>query len=227
MNENFFLSYQTAEWQRLKNRVLERDNYTCQICGETHGLMQVHHISYKHCKGKAYNSPMGDLITLCGECHGHDDGDHVHFYNGDFYLSAGNQFTHKEPIVLDMRHNNDYWFGFENHIISWRFNYYPYRSIGFRHGGNNWFEIVLGVKGENNIWFSDEFNPHDAVEQRAADIDEVIRLERALNNFIPDFGNCIESIMGEYFVDFEKYSKIQKTMMLGDTATEENQDLLF
>ena len=88
---DFYKTYQTTEWQRKKNSVLERDDYTCQICGSSSGIMQVHHITYKHCKGKAYNAPMGDLITLCEYCHAHDDGDHVPFFNGDYRIDAGEE----------------------------------------------------------------------------------------------------------------------------------------
>lgn len=227
MNNDFLMSYQTAEWQRLKYQVLERDNFTCQICGEKYGLMQVHHITYAHCRGKAYNAPMADLITLCEECHRHDDGDHVHFYNGDFYLSVGNDFSHTNPIVLDMRQiDGDYWFGFDTHIISWRFKSNNYRSIGFRRG-SKWFEIALGVKGENILWFEGELDPHDAIEQRAADIDEVITFERAVEYVVLGFGCCIYEFLGEFFVDEKKYLHLKSIAMPADPVTDENKDLLF
>ena len=88
MDKEFAESYNTAEWQKTKNRILERDKYTCQICGSTTGVMQVHHITYKHCNGKAYNAPDEDLITLCCDCHNHDDGDHVHFFSGKYYWDS-------------------------------------------------------------------------------------------------------------------------------------------
>lgn len=86
MDKEFAESYNTAEWQKKKNRILERDNYTCQICGNTTGVMQVHHITYKHCNGKAYNALDKELITLCKECHSHDDGDHANFFSGRYEL---------------------------------------------------------------------------------------------------------------------------------------------
>jgi len=86
MDKEFAESYKTSEWQRKKNRILERDKYTCQICGNTTGVMQVHHITYEHCNGKAYNALDKELITLCKECHSHDDGDHVHFFSGSYEL---------------------------------------------------------------------------------------------------------------------------------------------
>ena len=97
---DFYKTYQTTEWQRKKNSVLERDDYTCQICGSSSGIMQVHHITYKHCHGKAYNAPIGDLITLCEDCHSNDDGDHEHFFNGLYRIKPG---LSKWPIVEDLK----------------------------------------------------------------------------------------------------------------------------
>jgi len=48
----------------LKRRIMERDNFTCQICGNTHNLV-VHHIDYN----KKHNYP-SNLIALCRSCHG-------------------------------------------------------------------------------------------------------------------------------------------------------------
>lgn len=87
MDKEFAESYNTAEWQKKKNRILERDNYTCQICGDTERIMQVHHITYAHCDGKACRAHDNELITLCANCHKGDDGDHIHFFNGLYEIT--------------------------------------------------------------------------------------------------------------------------------------------
>lgn len=50
-----------------KYKILERDNYTCQICGNTTQLV-VHH---KDDSGQSDNpnNDMDNLITLCRRCH--------------------------------------------------------------------------------------------------------------------------------------------------------------
>lgn len=73
MTDDFLKSYQSVEWQKKRNTILERDNYTCALCG-SHGedgsLMHVHHLTYAHCKnGKAWDCPDEDLVTLCDKCH--------------------------------------------------------------------------------------------------------------------------------------------------------------
>jgi len=58
----------TMKWRKVKKECLVRDNFTCQICGETEYL-QVHHIIHKSKKqGLFFNN--NNLITLCEKrCH--------------------------------------------------------------------------------------------------------------------------------------------------------------
>jgi hypothetical protein len=52
---------------KIRTKVKERDNYTCQICGFTSRepyKLQVHHINYDIHDSREYN-----LITLCNDCH--------------------------------------------------------------------------------------------------------------------------------------------------------------
>lgn len=187
MNNDFFQSYQTAEWQRLKNRVLERDNYTCQICGERHGLMQVHHITYKRCSGKAYNAPMGDLITLCENCHCHDDGDHKHFFNGGVTINSGH--FGQSPSVLSFlsifskSFKEPKWYGEIGDIIfavSDRGN----ECVGFRSCNHdpNWFEYFLGASDEGGMWYLGDLPPEAFSEQRFATFKEVDKFVQAIES---------------------------------------------
>lgn len=57
----------TMDWNKiLKRSIRERDNYTCQLCGELQDdyAFDVHHIDYtkKNCNHE-------NLITLCRSCH--------------------------------------------------------------------------------------------------------------------------------------------------------------
>ena len=57
----------TAEYREWKNAVLERDDYTCQICGSK-GSVHAHHIkSYTKYPDLRYE--VGNGVTLCVECH--------------------------------------------------------------------------------------------------------------------------------------------------------------
>lgn len=52
------------DWRKYRNLVFERDNWTCQFCGESSRIwLQVHHIDYDLTNGDEYN-----LLTLCSSC---------------------------------------------------------------------------------------------------------------------------------------------------------------
>ena len=55
-------------WKSIKKKIKERDNYTCQECGEIEGeqYLQVHHIiPYRIFEDNSEEN----LITLCSKCH--------------------------------------------------------------------------------------------------------------------------------------------------------------
>lgn len=45
---------------------MQRDNFQCVACGDKSSTLHVHHMKY--C-GKPWASPLGDLQTLCEQCH--------------------------------------------------------------------------------------------------------------------------------------------------------------
>ena len=58
-------------WIRKRDRILERDDYTCQRCDSKENLC-VHHRRYN---GRPWEVPDGWLVTLCEDCH-----EEVHSY---------------------------------------------------------------------------------------------------------------------------------------------------
>lgn len=53
-------------WQKKRLKILERDNWTCQKCGDTKTELQIHHEKYT---GQPWDAPDEDLVTLCANCH--------------------------------------------------------------------------------------------------------------------------------------------------------------
>jgi hypothetical protein len=53
-------------WQKKRLQILDRDNFTCQCCGDNTRTLNVHHKSY-------FNNPWDvdntELITYCSDCH--------------------------------------------------------------------------------------------------------------------------------------------------------------
>lgn len=58
----------TQEYKNWRKAVFERDNYTCQICGQKGGHLRAHHIErYRSCIERRTDVTNG--ITLCDKCH--------------------------------------------------------------------------------------------------------------------------------------------------------------
>jgi hypothetical protein len=65
-------------WQKKRLEIMERDEWTCQTCGDTKATLTVHHKSYRQVDGKfvdIWDYPGDDLITLCEECHSKEESD--------------------------------------------------------------------------------------------------------------------------------------------------------
>ncbi len=56
----------TKGFYNVKQAVLNRDKYACQICGKTGGKLEVHHIVFKKQGG---SDRMDNLVCLCKDCH--------------------------------------------------------------------------------------------------------------------------------------------------------------
>lgn len=53
-------------WQKKRLEILNRDEFTCQNCGDAKTELHVNHIEYK---GEPWQQSNEKLITLCKHCH--------------------------------------------------------------------------------------------------------------------------------------------------------------
>lgn len=53
-------------WSSRREAILNRDGYTCQVCGKKHIRLEVHHIVFRSQNG---TNDENNLITLCEDCH--------------------------------------------------------------------------------------------------------------------------------------------------------------
>ena len=75
------------EWKEYRKTILERDNYTCQICNEKKSEHELRAHHKKYIKGNApWDHPQELVETLCYKCH-------WHWHKKHKYLI----FLHKKP----------------------------------------------------------------------------------------------------------------------------------
>lgn len=55
-------------WQRRRLEILNRDNFTCQKCGNEKETLHIHHRHYINGR-KPWDYPDTLLVTLCYKCH--------------------------------------------------------------------------------------------------------------------------------------------------------------
>lgn len=58
-------------WQKKRLKILERDDWTCQHCGEDIKTLHVHHLLYSNMENP-WDTPDIWLVTLCQDCHEYD-----------------------------------------------------------------------------------------------------------------------------------------------------------
>ena len=58
----------TPQWQKRRLEIMQRDNFTCQFCGDTKHTLNVHHLVY-HKDKMIWEYEDWELITLCESCH--------------------------------------------------------------------------------------------------------------------------------------------------------------
>ncbi|MFW6030095.1 MAG: HNH endonuclease, partial [Halanaerobiales bacterium] len=58
-------NYYGSDWQIQRTSCLQRDNYTCQQCGNKRNLEVHHWVPYRF----SYNNRLCNLVTLCRDCH--------------------------------------------------------------------------------------------------------------------------------------------------------------
>jgi len=65
---NYLEKLKDPRWQKIRLEIFQRDNWTCQSCGEITKTLHVHHWTYE--KGlEPWDYPLEELVTLCESCH--------------------------------------------------------------------------------------------------------------------------------------------------------------
>lgn len=68
MEKSYLELLKDPRWQKKRLKIMERDNFTCQMCSDTHSTLTVHHKRYVWGR-KPWEYTDKDLITFCEDCH--------------------------------------------------------------------------------------------------------------------------------------------------------------
>lgn len=58
----------SPKWQKKRLEVLNRDDFTCTLCGDTESTLHIHHKSYKK-NTEPWDYELDNFQTLCEVCH--------------------------------------------------------------------------------------------------------------------------------------------------------------
>ncbi len=63
-------AFRGKEWRRIRQEIKQRDDHSCQECGQEGGWLEVHHIKPFHSfQSTTKANDAGNLVTLCRRCH--------------------------------------------------------------------------------------------------------------------------------------------------------------
>lgn len=60
--------FKDPRWQKKRLEILQRDEFTCKICGDAESTLHIHHRNYINGR-EPWEYPDDYLVTLCEKCH--------------------------------------------------------------------------------------------------------------------------------------------------------------
>lgn len=68
MKKNYSDLLKSPKWQKKRLEIMNRDKFTCKLCGDTETQLHVHHKEYINGNDPwDYDNKL--LITICEDCH--------------------------------------------------------------------------------------------------------------------------------------------------------------
>lgn len=64
--QTYSVKLKDPRWQRKRLNIMNRDDFTCRICGDKETTLAIHHLKYS---GEPWDAPDDKLITVCEDCH--------------------------------------------------------------------------------------------------------------------------------------------------------------
>ena len=132
-------------WQRKRLEILQRDDFSCQSCGDQESTLNVHHCYYS--TGKLpWEYPDPSLVTLCESCHEAESSAPLDKSSLiDALSSKGLRGCHFNELMFsinlaDCDRFDDYFIS----ALSWAIENYPIREII-----TNSYALHLKNRGKN------------------------------------------------------------------------------
>jgi len=114
--DQYFAKLKDPKWQKKRLEILERDNFTCVICGDDKSTLHVHHRAYLKDRDLwEYADPY--FVTLCESCHEYETENmsgvisdlnlisRLYYFSDELHLIAGALFAFDEPGISEVRAN--------------------------------------------------------------------------------------------------------------------------
>lgn len=78
--EEYAKKLKHPNWQKKRLQILNRDRFTCKLCGDTETTLHIHHKYYVN-GNDPWDYPNTALVTLCEHCHTEVESDKINIEN--------------------------------------------------------------------------------------------------------------------------------------------------
>lgn len=155
------------KWQRKRLEIMKRDDFTCQLCGDSESTLHVHHKIYKD--GKApWEYDDSNLITLCETCHDGEKNINDNIENLNREIKKKFFSEHIQQLYFGLKHSqlvshpdvmsSAFRYAFENKYMQWLISELYFIWIGSSESKervkNGWFDY------EDRAFLFDEKSPN-------------------------------------------------------------------
>jgi len=103
--ETYLAKLRDPRWQKKRLKILERDEWTCQICGDSESTLHVHHRRYIVGR-EPWEYHDGCLVTLCEGCHEFEGEDMREAIGCLIEMVKENLFAHDVHALAEAIHDN-------------------------------------------------------------------------------------------------------------------------
>lgn len=190
----------TDYWSDVRERILARDEYVCQMCGSEKSLV-VHHKTYKHHKKEAEH--LEDLVTLCNACHNEwhrEESRLAKKKESDMYAEFGLTKSEADKCLYII-------YAFIKKDLYSK-GYPKAYSMRWEDYNNKWIKFTFGDSTDNireyllRLWHSGYFKDKDL-----RGYGKVLKSYQDKNNIFPDYNSYLSS---------SKWQKVRQSVIKRD-----------